>query len=159
MKFLLLCWILVIDTARYFSLQECQSIDRIRRLLYEPRPPDLLQYQSLQIRALLPGQLQPPEVSQPQLPVPVLLPAGVAAEHEMDPRLLIVDQLVSVAGPGLDTLPPLPVLRLTVLVPVDDAPSSAGDLVNPETVTDLGTSYSYVFITTLLIKLEFKSYF
>ena len=152
MKFPLLGWILMVDAAGDLSLEEGKCIDRVRGLLYKLSSSDFLQNEPLQIRALLPGQLQPPEVSQPQFPVPVLLPTRVPAKHEVDSDLLVKDQLMSVARPGLDTLPPLPVLRLTVLISIDHIPSTSGDLVNPETVADLGTSYSYVFITTLIMK-------
>ena len=55
----------------------------------------------------------------------------------MSAGLLVVDELVRVAGPRLAGLAPLPVVRLAVLVAVDDAPPAAPHLVHPEAVAHL----------------------
>ena len=55
----------------------------------------------------------------------------------MGAGLLVVDELVRVAGPRLAGLAPLPVVRLAVLVAVDDAPPAAAHLVHPEAVAHL----------------------
>ena len=89
----------------------------------------------LQVRVLLSLKFQPPEVPEPQFPVPVLLAPRVPAEHEVDAVLLVVDQLVSVPRSGLYDLPGGPVVRLVVIVLVDETPATGGDLVHPETVT------------------------
>ena len=71
--FSLLLGVLVVDAVGDLSLEVGQSVSWIRAagLLPEPRLPDLLQHDPLQVSALLSQQLQSPEVSQPQLTIPI----------------------------------------------------------------------------------------
>merc|ERR1719245_2478712 len=83
--FSLLIGVLVVDAVGDLSLEVGQSVSWIRAagLLPEPRLPDLLQHDPLQVSALLSQQLQLPEVSQPQLTIPVLLATWVTTKHEV----------------------------------------------------------------------------
>ena len=50
----------------------------------------------LQVCILLSLKLQSPEVAKSQFAVPVLLPSWIAAEHEVNSVLLVVDQLMCI---------------------------------------------------------------
>ena len=65
--------ILMVDAAGHVGLEEGESLHGVGGLLQELRLPDLLHQESLQVRVLLPPQLQLPEVAQPQLSVAVFL--------------------------------------------------------------------------------------
>ena len=65
--------ILMVDAAGHVGLEEGESLHGVGGLLQELRLPDLLHQEPLQVRVLLPPQLQLPEVAQPQLSVTVFL--------------------------------------------------------------------------------------
>lgn len=65
--------ILMVDAAGHVGLEEGESLHGVGGLLQELRLPDLLHQEPLQVRVLLPPQLQLPEVAQPQLSVAVFL--------------------------------------------------------------------------------------
>ena len=63
--------ILMVDAAGHVGLEEGESLHGVGGLLQELRLPDLHDEEPLEVGALLPLQLEPPEVAQPQLTVPV----------------------------------------------------------------------------------------
>ena len=65
--------ILMVDAAGHVGLEEGESLHGVGGLLQELRLPDLLHQEPLQVRVLLPPQLQLPEVAQPQLSIAVFL--------------------------------------------------------------------------------------
>ena len=73
LKLPLLPRILMVDAAGHVGLEEGESLHGVGGLLQELRLPDLLHQEPLQVRVLLPPQLQFPEVAQPQLSVTVFL--------------------------------------------------------------------------------------
>ena len=73
LKLPLLPRILMVDAAGHVGLEEGESLHGVGGLLQELRLPDLLHQEPLQVRVLLPPQLQLPEVAQPQLSVTVFL--------------------------------------------------------------------------------------
>lgn len=73
LKLPLLPRILMVDAAGHVGLEEGESLHGVGGLLQELSLPDLLHQEPLQVRVLLPPQLQLPEVAQPQLSVAIFL--------------------------------------------------------------------------------------
>ena len=63
----------MVDAAGHVGLEEGESLHGVGGLLQELSLPDLLHQEPLQVRVLLPPQLQLPEVAQPQLSIAIFL--------------------------------------------------------------------------------------